>query len=122
MFESVCMKTGMCIMATEPILMSYFINPAHSLCFYMRIPLSLLDNGSLYTFPRQRIYVTKKNCWTRRFVCGPCLIKGESVVFFLCISLSLQSNGSVKTFPRQRRIVRGVIFYAVRVVSMESRR
>jgi hypothetical protein len=28
----------------------------------------------------------------------------------------------VKTFPRQRRILVGVVFYAIRVVSKESRR
>jgi hypothetical protein len=36
--------------------------------------------------------------------------------------LPLLGNGSVNTFPRQRGIVRGVVFYAVRVVSKESRR
>jgi hypothetical protein len=40
----------------------------------------------------------------------------------LCIPLSLLGNISVKKFPRQRRIVRGVVLYAVRVVSKESRR
>jgi hypothetical protein len=40
----------------------------------------------------------------------------------LCISLPLLGNGSVNTFSRQRRIVGGVVFCAVRVVSKESRR
>jgi hypothetical protein len=40
----------------------------------------------------------------------------------MCISLSLLRNSSVKTSPRQRRIVGGVVFYAIRVVSKESRR
>jgi hypothetical protein len=40
----------------------------------------------------------------------------------LCIPLSLVGNSSVKTFPRQRRVVGGVIFCAVCVVSKESRR
>jgi hypothetical protein len=39
----------------------------------------------------------------------------------LCIPLSLLSNHSVKTLPRQRSIVGGVVFYAVRVVSKETR-
>jgi hypothetical protein len=30
-------------------------------------------------FPRQRIHDTKKNHWTRRILCGPCCIKGESM-------------------------------------------
>jgi hypothetical protein len=41
-------------------------------------PVSLLDNGSVYTFPRQRIHETN-NCWTRRFLCGPCRMKWDSV-------------------------------------------
>jgi hypothetical protein len=40
----------------------------------------------------------------------------------LCIPLSLPGKNSVKTLPRQRKIVGGVVFYAVRVVSKESRR
>jgi hypothetical protein len=36
--------------------------------------------------------------------------------------LSLLGNGSVNTFLRPRRIVEGVVFYAVRVVSNESGR
>jgi hypothetical protein len=39
----------------------------------------------------------------------------------LCIPLLLLGNISVKTFPRQRRTVGGVVFYAVHVVSKESR-
>jgi hypothetical protein len=39
-----------------------------------------------------------------------------------CIPLSLLGNNSVKTFPRQGRIVGRVVFYAIRVVSKESRR
>jgi hypothetical protein len=46
-------------MAPEPISTAYFINPSHqSLCVYMSIPLSLLDNGSVKTLPRQRIQAT----------------------------------------------------------------
>jgi hypothetical protein len=68
-------------------------------------PVSLLDNGSVYTFPRQRIYETK-NCWTRRLLCGPCRIKGDSVGLY--IPISLQGNDSVN--------VGGIVFYTVRVV------
>jgi hypothetical protein len=39
-----------------------------------------------------------------------------------CIPLLLLANNSIKTFPQQRRVVGGVTFYAVRVVSNESRR
>jgi hypothetical protein len=40
----------------------------------------------------------------------------------LCIPLSLLGSNSVKMFPRQRRIVGGVVFYAVGVVSKENKR
>jgi hypothetical protein len=42
----------------------------------------------------------------------------------VCVSipLSFLGNGSVNTFPRQRRIIRGVVFSEVRVISEESRR
>jgi hypothetical protein len=40
----------------------------------------------------------------------------------LCIPLSLLGNNSVKTFPRQWRIVGGIVFYVVGVISEESRR
>jgi hypothetical protein len=82
-------------------------------------PLSLLHNGSVNTFPRQLIHETRKNFWTRRFLCGPCCIKGESVDLYMH-PLIVQDNGSVNTVPRQQRIVGGVVFYAVRIVSKES--
>jgi hypothetical protein len=40
----------------------------------------------------------------------------------VCVPLSLLDNNSVNMFPHQRRIVRGVVFYAILVVSKESRR
>jgi hypothetical protein len=61
----------------ESISTAYFINPSHhsvSMC----IPISLLGNGSVNTFPLQQIHDTK-NCWTHPFLCGPCLIKIESL-------------------------------------------
>jgi hypothetical protein len=50
-------------------------------CCYLRVclcipTLSLLSNGSVETSPRQRIHTQHwKNCWTRRFQCGPRRIK-----------------------------------------------
>jgi hypothetical protein len=37
------------------------------------------------------------------------------------MSMSLLGNNSIKTFPQLRRIVEGVVFYAVRVITKESR-
>jgi hypothetical protein len=44
-------------MASELISTAYFINPSY-LYVCICIPLSLLGNGSVNTFPRQRIYET----------------------------------------------------------------
>jgi hypothetical protein len=46
-----CMKLGTQIMAPEPISTAHFINPSRQ-CLYV-YPLSLLDNGSVNTFPGQ---------------------------------------------------------------------
>jgi hypothetical protein len=47
----------------------------------MYIPLSFLGNGSVKMLERQRIHTQKyMNCWTRRFLCGQCRIKGTQAV------------------------------------------
>jgi hypothetical protein len=70
MREQILMKLGMHIMASEPIWTAYFINPFHqSVCLYvypshcckatawLSVSLhSVLGNGSLKTFSRQRIH------------------------------------------------------------------
>jgi hypothetical protein len=109
-FQSILMKLGMYIMAPEPNSTAYFINPSHRPCVCMCIPHSVARHRL-----GEHVPAATKNCWWCRFLCGPYLIKGESVG--LCIPLSLLGNNSVKAFPRQRRIVGGVIFYAVRVLS-----
>jgi hypothetical protein len=45
--------------------------------------------------------------------------RGPAAIY--CTELSLLGNSSVNTFLRQRSIVGGVVFYAVHVVSKESR-
>jgi hypothetical protein len=109
------MKLGTYVVAPEPISAAYFINPCVCMCIspvFARHRLCKHVSAAKNTL--------NKNCWTCSFLCGQCRIEGESVD--LCIPLSLQGSGSVNTFPWQWRIVGGVIFYAVRVVSKESRR
>jgi hypothetical protein len=54
--EPVFMKLGLYVMATEPVSTSYFINPSNqSLSIYVSL-YPVLDNGSVNTFPRQRIH------------------------------------------------------------------
>jgi hypothetical protein len=51
-----------------------------------------------------------------------CLHNFLSLALTVCIPLQLQGNGSVNTFQLQGRIVGGVVFYVVRVLSKESGR
>jgi hypothetical protein len=56
--EPIFMKLGMYIILPNPIWTAYFINPFHQ-CVCVSVflsPLSLLCNGSLNTFLRQRIH------------------------------------------------------------------
>jgi hypothetical protein len=47
----------------------------------MCIHISLLGNGSVKTLPRQRIHTQQENnCWTSRFLCGPCRINGKQAI------------------------------------------
>jgi hypothetical protein len=133
--EPIFMKLGMYIMAPEPISTAYYINPSHqSVCLYVypsyhckataRLSVSLhsvLGNGSVTTFQQQRTHAT-----IDKFLNALFSIRSVSYQRRVCGSLwsplSLLDNNSVKTFPRERRIVGGVVFYAARVVSKESRR
>jgi hypothetical protein len=85
-----------------------------SLWVSLYIPLSLLGNGAVNTFPRQKrviggfvfyavLVVSKKSLWVS-----------------LYIPLSLLGNGTVNTFPRQKRVIGGFVFYSVLVVSKKS--
>jgi hypothetical protein len=53
-------------------------------------------------------------------MCGPFRIKGAYVGLY--VLLSLLGNGSVNIFRRKQRIIGGVVFCVVRVVSKDSRR
>jgi hypothetical protein len=87
-----------------------------SLWVCLCIPLLLLGNGSVNTFPQQRGIVGGVVFYSVR------VVSNESLWVCLCFPLLLLGNGSVNTFPQQRGIVGGVVFYAVLVVSKESRR
>jgi hypothetical protein len=95
-----------CIHAPEHISVAYLINPFHqSVCMCMRSIVArrwLGKHVPAATNTRNSMRIVGRLC--------------------LCILLSLLGINSVKTFPRQRRIIRGVVFFEVRVVSKESRR
>jgi hypothetical protein len=121
--EPIRMKLGMYIMAPDPISTAYFINPSHkSVCLYV-YSLSLLGKGWVKCIPpfiaRQRLgrhVPAAANTRNSRRIVGRVYLW-----VCLCIALSLLFN-SVKTFPWEGRIVGGVVFYAVRVVTKEGRR
>jgi hypothetical protein len=60
-----------------PIAVATFINPSHQSVSTDACRLSLVDGGSLYTFPQQIINETKNSCLSRPFLCGPCSFKGN---------------------------------------------
>jgi hypothetical protein len=78
--EPIFIKIGINIMAHDPISAAYLINPSYqSVC--MSVPLPLLGNGSVKTLRLQRIHAQQsKNCWTSRFLCGQCRIKGKQAI------------------------------------------
>jgi hypothetical protein len=87
-------------------------------CVYMCIPHIVAKQRLCKHVP------TGKNTHNNRRIVG-CIVLyvvrfyQRRVCGFVCVSLY---HCSVNTFPRQREIVGGVFFYAVRVVSEESRR
>jgi hypothetical protein len=78
--------------------------------------LSLLGNDSVNMFLRQRIQATIEKLLDVPFSMRFMSYQGDSVGVSI-YPLSFLGNNSLKTFPRQRRIVGGVVFYAVRVLS-----
>jgi hypothetical protein len=117
--EQIFIKHAMYIVTYEPISTASFINPFYqsvSVCpdFVARQRLGKIRYDDEY----MQQY---KNCWTRRFLCGPCIIKGEPVALCMYPSVvvrqRLGKNFTAATKSSWRRR-----FYAVSVVSKESRR
>jgi hypothetical protein len=85
-------------------------------------PLSLLCNGSINTFRRQRTHAQQqKNSWTRRFLCDPrCIIwkyeisSSQNFLFMLCFHLRLGSS-FVSRFPPE-------ILYARLIITVHAAR
>jgi hypothetical protein len=113
------MKIGMYVLVPEPIWTAYIINASHkSVCLYVYVVRR--QRGKNITAARNthttiaELLDASFSIWSvsyQRRVCG-----------CVCVSLSFLGNGSLNTFPRQRIIVRGLVFYALYVVSKESRR
>jgi hypothetical protein len=74
------MKLGTYIMASEPISMTYFINPSHqSMCLYVYSPIVARQwLGKL--LKRQRTHTWKNNFWRCWFLYGPCHIKRQLTI------------------------------------------
>jgi hypothetical protein len=101
MSEAIFMRLCMYVMSLQPISTACsknFTPPLVSVSVSITL-LSLLGNGLVNMFPRQRIHTTLTE-WLDACVCG---------------------SLSVRTFPRQR-IVGGVIFCGVHIVPTKSGR
>jgi hypothetical protein len=82
--------------------------------------LSLLGNSTVNTLPRQRTNATTEELLCASFFYAVLVVWKESL--WICVSpLSLLGNNSVNTFPLQRTVI-CIVFYAVLVVSKQSRR
>jgi hypothetical protein len=124
MTEPIFMKLGMYTMATNSISTGRFINTAHP-CFSVYVSLvslhdngsgvcilSVLGNGFVNTFPRQRIQTTRGELLDASF-CMLSVCHIRRMCGFVSPP-SLLGNSSVNTFLLQRRIVGSILFYAVR--------
>jgi hypothetical protein len=70
--EPIFMKHGTYFIVTEPILTAYFINPSRqSVCLYVYLRLPLLGNGSVDTFPWQRIHAAIEELLEASFYIRP---------------------------------------------------
>jgi hypothetical protein len=111
------MELGLYIMAPEPLSMAYFINLSHQscicTCIIARQWLCKHVPAATYTH-YSRIIV-----WCLVFDAVHIILK--SLWVCLCISIQLLVRGTVNTFLLQWRIVGGIIFHVVHVVSNESR-
>jgi hypothetical protein len=109
-----CMYT----MGAEPI--SYFINPSQQSVSVCVPPIIVKQRLGENVTARSNTHAAIEELFGATFSIR--LDSYQRNFVDLCIPLSLLGNGSVNTFPRQRRIVRGSVFYVVRVVSNESNR
>jgi hypothetical protein len=111
------MKLGMYIVTPEPISTAYFLNPSINL--YMCIPPIIARQWLRKFFP----YFGRKAAARYTSSSGKEYTQNRRIIGWAClfIPLSFLGNGSVNAFPLQRGIVEGVVFYAVQVVSKESR-
>jgi hypothetical protein len=81
--------------------------------------LSLLGNGWVKTFARQRIHATIEELLDASFSVRS--VSYQKRVFGSVYPLTLLGNNSVKIYPRRRRLVLGVVFCALRLLSKKSR-
>jgi hypothetical protein len=107
---------SVCITWHLPSFNSLLRKPLPSVCVSMCIPLSSLFNVSVKPLLRNNTRIIGRIV----FLYDSCRIKGESVG--LSTPLSLIGNGSVNIILWQWKIFRCVVFYAICVVSKESKR
>jgi hypothetical protein len=129
---STFMKPGMQIMATEPILTAYSINPS-SVCLSVCVSLLMFQGNGLVKYrlsfvARQRlgkqVPIATTTCHNRRTVgrvifYAVCVLSEESPWVCLRIPLTLIGNNSVKTFPWQEELLKAS--FSMRSVSYQRK-
>jgi hypothetical protein len=119
--ESIFIKSGAYIVASESVSKAYFINPYHqSVCLY--VYHLFVARQRLVKYVPAAKNICNKRIFGRNIFFVVRVLSKKSLWVCPCIPIELLGNNSVKTFPRQRRILGGLVFYAVGVVLKESRR
>jgi hypothetical protein len=112
----------MYVTALEPISAAYLIHPSHqSVCTYV------CPSYRCWQWLGKHVpAATNTHAAIEELLDAPFSMRSVSyqrrVYGHVCIPLSFLGNNSVHTFSRHQIIVGWVVFYAVRVVSKESRR
>jgi hypothetical protein len=110
--KPVSLKRGTYILAPKPISTTYFINCCnHSVCLHRYVARQRLGEHIPAATNTQQYKIVECVVFYAVHV-----VSNDNLWVCLFIPLPLLGNGSVNTFQRQRRIVRGVVFYKVRVV------
>jgi hypothetical protein len=132
----ICVSVYLSFRVLEPVFMkvgiSWQLSPSVYVCMCIPPIVARRKLGKMIRsfFARQRlgkhVPAATNACNNRRIIgrfifCAIHVLSKESLWVCLCISLSLLCNNWMKTFPREGRIFGDVVFYAVRVVLMESR-
>jgi hypothetical protein len=81
--QEICMKLGMYIMTHETVSTAYFVNPPIHLCLYVYFRIVARQRLSKHVPAAINTCNNRGIVGRNRFICGPCLIRGESVGLYV---------------------------------------